>query len=161
MLILLQNQSENYTFSNCFLSNYKLWKLVREGFQIKKVWNLGHCPNRREGGLKNCPIVPTLILNQNFNIMFVSNSINVVQLNHHHQPSPFSPHHLFFLFKILLYQKTAFLKFKLVSQVLGEGGRSGRLGQCPKFNRFSILQPSLISFENVCTPMTLLEPSRD
>ena len=30
-----------------------------------------------------------------------------------------------------------------MSQVFGEGGRSGRLGQCPKFSRFSIWQPSL------------------
>ena len=30
-----------------------------------------------------------------------------------------------------------------MSQVLGEGGRSWRLGQCPKFSRFLIWQPSL------------------
>ena len=34
---------------------------LREGCQIENRSNLGHCPNTREGGPKDCPNVPTLI----------------------------------------------------------------------------------------------------
>ena len=57
---------------------------LREGCKIENRLNLGHCPNRREGGPKDCPNVPTLILNLIFNIInsnFVQHNSNIVQHN--------------------------------------------------------------------------------
>ena len=59
-----------------------LTRPIREGCKIENRLNLGHCPNRREGGPKDCPNVPTLILNLIFNIInsnVVQHNSNVVQ----------------------------------------------------------------------------------
>ena len=52
--------------------------LLREGCKIKNRLNLGHCSNRREGGLKDCANVPTLIFNLKFSMTF----LKIVMLYH-------------------------------------------------------------------------------
>ena len=169
MLICLSEPSWQLTAKQCgqaacqglysFTGHHYHRITVREGCKIENRLNLGHCPNRREGGPKDCPNVPTLILNLIFNIInsnvvqhnsnVVQHTSNVVTLIEDESSKPSSPLFLFSLkYLYFCYQKMTLKKIKLASQVLGEGGRSGRLGQCPKFNRFSILQPSLSVFGN-------------
>ena len=72
----------NTVYSNAGSGTVKEYSLIREGCKIKNRLNLGHCPNRREGGPKDCPNVPTLILNLIFNIInsnVVQHNSNVVQ----------------------------------------------------------------------------------
>ena len=51
---------------------------VREGCKIENRSNLGHCPNRREGGPKDCSNVPTLISKLKCNMK----CIQIVRLYH-------------------------------------------------------------------------------
>ena len=53
--------------------------------------------------------------------------------------------------KFIEVQFTRYSNLKKGSQGPGEGGRSGRLGQCPKFSRFLILEASLICYAELET----------